>query len=363
MPPPDGVLAPGAPKPPTGCDYEPCKNAVCECDSYCCDTAWDLSCRGYYMKQGDTIENNYFVPGCSAKLLCCEQESAFPDPPIGAAMAGATNLVQVNPAFAAVQTSFACTPGTKGCCDTMIPPSYLPPDDSTCWQWWDPPADGVMKPDMPEPPKGCDYSPCQDAVCACDSYCCDVAWDMSCRGYAGAQGDATENNYFVDNCSAKILCCEDKLAVPVPQVGGATVPIVSPISFQASQPAGLVTVSTKVIEVPVAAPPSSFTTIVEVPVPGPISVSTKVIEVPVPVPNSVTTKVIEVPLPVPVSSVKQILVPVPVPVAVKVVKQVLIPVPVPVVPLAPKLIPVPVPVPVIAPVAPKVIPLPVPVPG
>merc|ERR1719253_2485757 len=221
MPPPDGVLAPGAPKPPTGCDYEPCKNAVCECDSYCCDTAWDLSCRGYYMKQGDTIENNYFVPGCSAKLLCCEQESAFPDPPIGAAMAGATNLVQVNPAFAAVQTSFACTPGTKGCCDTMIPPSYLPPDDSTCWQWWDPPADGVMKKDMPPPPKGCNYTPCQDAVCACDSYCCDTAWDLSCRGYHLNAEDTVDNNYFVDGCSAKMLCCEPESAYPDPPVGGA----------------------------------------------------------------------------------------------------------------------------------------------
>ena len=220
-PPPDGVLPPGAPKPPTGCDYEPCKNAVCECDSYCCDTAWDLSCRGYYMKQGDTIENNYFVPGCSAKLLCCEQESAFPDPPIGAAMAGAANLVKVNPAFAAVETTFACTPGTKGCCDTMIPPSYLPPDDSTCWQWWDPPADGVMKPDMPPPPKGCNYTPCQDAVCACDSYCCDTAWDLSCRGYHLHSEDTVDNNYFVDGCSAKMLCCEPESAFPDPPVGGA----------------------------------------------------------------------------------------------------------------------------------------------
>ena len=111
-PPADGILPPGAPKPPTGCDYAPCEAAVCECDSYCCETAWDLSCRGYYMKAGDTIENNYFVPGCSAKLLCCEQESAFPDPPIGAAMAEATgNVVLVpGPAFAQDMNKFACEP-------------------------------------------------------------------------------------------------------------------------------------------------------------------------------------------------------------------------------------------------------------
>ena len=221
-PPPDGVLPPGSPPPPTGCDYKPCENAVCECDPYCCDTAWDLSCRGYYMKAGDDIENNYFVPGCSAKLLCCEQESAFPDPPIGAAMAGATNLVAVVPAFALEETKFACEPGSPNCCETMIPPSYIPPDNSDCWQWWEPPADGVMTPDTPPPKKGCRYTPCQNAVCACDPYCCETAWDLSCRGYEGAQGDSTENNYFVDNCSAKILCCEPESAYPDPPVGGAS---------------------------------------------------------------------------------------------------------------------------------------------
>ena len=130
------------------------------------------------MKAGDTVENNYFVPGCSAKLLCCEQESAFPDPPIGAAMAGMLeNAVQVlGPAFAQEMTEYACEPGSPGCCDTMKPPSFLPPDDSTCWQWWDPPADGIMPDGAAPPPKGCDYKPCEAAVCACDSYCCEGAW-------------------------------------------------------------------------------------------------------------------------------------------------------------------------------------------
>ena len=223
-PPADGILPPDAPNPPTGCDYKPCKKAVCECDSYCCDTAWDLSCRGYYMKAGDTVENNYFVPGCSAKLLCCEQESAFPDPPIGAAMAGMLeNAVQVlGPAFAQEMTEYACEPGSPGCCDTMKPPSFLPPDDSTCWQWWDPPADGIMPDGAAPPPKGCDYKPCEAAVCACDSYCCEGAWDLSCRGYHLNAEDTIENNYFVDQCSAKLLCCEPESAYPDPPVRGAS---------------------------------------------------------------------------------------------------------------------------------------------
>merc|ERR1719382_144918 len=107
-----------------------------------------------------------------------------------------------------------------GTCPTMIPPSPLAPDDSTCWQWWDPPSNGVMPPGV-IPPKGCDYEPCQDAVCACDDYCCTTAWDLSCRGYESAQGDGLENNYFVDGCSAKILCCEQESAYPDPPIGGA----------------------------------------------------------------------------------------------------------------------------------------------
>ena len=95
-----------------------------------------------------------------------------------------------------------------GVCNTMIPPSPLAPGDSSCWDWYVPPADSVLTPDMSDPPKGCDYAPCQDAVCACDPYCCNSAWDLSCRGYFIESGDELENNYFKDACSAKLLCCE-----------------------------------------------------------------------------------------------------------------------------------------------------------
>merc|ERR1712151_418264 len=288
----DGVLSPDDPKPPTGCDYEPCETAVCECDSYCCESAWDLSCRGYYMKAGDTIENNYFVPGCSAKLLCCEQESAFPDPPIGAAMGPLlANAVQVvGPAFVQEMTEYSCEPGSAGCCDTMKPPSYLPPDDSTCWQWWDAPEDGIVLAGEILP-KGCDYKPCEAAVCACDPYCCESAWDLSCRGYHLNPEDTVNNNYFVDGCSAKILCCEPESAFPDPPVGGATV-----IAKESE-------VITKVIEVEV---PQKEVIVKEIPVPVPVT-NTVIKEIPVPVPA-----VKQIPVPVPVPVVKKVPVPVPV---------------------------------------------------
>ena len=317
-PPADGVLPPDAPTPPTGCDYEPCQNAVCECDSYCCDTAWDLSCRGYYMKAGDDIENNYFVPGCSAKLLCCEQESAFPDPPIGAAMAGATNIVQVFPAFAEVETKYQCDPSKpisgKFCCETMKPPSFLPPGDSSCWDWWTPPTDGVMPAGAPPPPKGCDYQPCQDAVCACDAYCCETAWDESCRGYDLQPGDTVQNNYFVDGCSAEILCCNNDLTVPSKQLIKETIIEEIPVGGAVDISQQEVVISEEVIvkeevvvkEVPVPVPQ---TVVKEIPVPVSQTV-VKEIPVPVPVPQK---QVIPVPKPVPVVQPKVVYNPVPIP--------------------------------------------------
>jgi len=92
----------------------------------------------------------------------------------------------------------------------MIPPSELAPDDSTCWQWYDP--NNQNKPLT----TGCDYKPCEDAVCACDSYCCEIAWDLSCRGYS-----SDRSNYYVEGCSASLLCCEQDDSFPKPPVGVA----------------------------------------------------------------------------------------------------------------------------------------------
>ena len=83
----------------------------------------------------------------------------------------------------------------EGLCATMgnVPP---PPEESTCWQYWVPPANGIITADTPDPQKGCDNEACEKAVCDCDSYCCDVAWDESCRGYQ-QESNGPEDNYFV----------------------------------------------------------------------------------------------------------------------------------------------------------------------
>jgi len=202
IPPENKVIPIGADSPQKGCDYQPCRDAVCACDPYCCDVAWDISCRGYEIVPGDID----LVNKCSAKILCCEQESANPDPPVGG--------VLPIPETTLTSTWIACDVGVdSNCCATMNPPSLFVPNDSSCWQWYTPPPDGRVPAGAPPPPTGCDYKPCQDAVCACDDYCCSSAWDLSCRGYVRA-GNTIENNYFVEGCSAKILCCEQASANP-----------------------------------------------------------------------------------------------------------------------------------------------------
>jgi len=45
---------------------------------------------------------------------------------------------------------------------------------------------------------GCDNYQCQNAVCGCDPYCCDVIWDSSC----------VNSNYFNPGCTSENLCCK-----------------------------------------------------------------------------------------------------------------------------------------------------------
>ena len=57
-----------------GCDNAACEAAVCDCDPYCCNNRWDLACRGYYHSSNYAAKDNTFTSGCSASILCCEDQ-------------------------------------------------------------------------------------------------------------------------------------------------------------------------------------------------------------------------------------------------------------------------------------------------
>merc|ERR1712151_833058 len=159
-------------------------------------------------------------------MLCCELDM------VDAVLPGPEPLPA--PITVPPETKFQCNPDSdEDCCATMIPPSFFAPVNSTCWEWWETPADGVMQAGM-VPTKGCDYSPYEAAACACDSYCCDTAWDKSCRGYVQDAG-GNEENFFVNGCSAKMLCCELDMVdavLPAPEPLPAPITVPPEIKFQ-----------------------------------------------------------------------------------------------------------------------------------
>jgi len=155
-----------------GCDSLACENAVCDCDSYCCNTSWDLSCRGYSTNETFS-KDNHLNPGCSASILCCEED-----------------LI--------VKEEFE----EKGFCKNLD--SLVPPKDSSCWDY-----NLIDSPNLMDQ-KGCDSLACQSAVCSCDPYCCSTSWDESCRGHS-VDGILPKDNLMIPGCSASILCCEEIL--------------------------------------------------------------------------------------------------------------------------------------------------------
>jgi len=180
-----------------GCDHKLCEEAVCNCDPYCCTTSWDLSCRGFQVTSNDKSADNFHVNGCSASLLCCEPITAYPKPPLP------HNPIPIRPS----------KPNYYQKCEKQ---NWTPPDDSTCWKWnvvQNNTSMSITKNNLILQ-KGCDYKLCQDVVCDCDSYCCDVSWDLSCRGVQMSLNAGNADNYFSPGCSASILCCESDAAYP-----------------------------------------------------------------------------------------------------------------------------------------------------
>jgi len=188
------VEQPGTTGDQKGCDYNPCEQAVCACDSYCCDVSWDLSCRGIPTKELN-LEDAYLIGSCSASLLCCEPDDA-PDP---------VDISQSE----AVESSITISAPSKNepILDNaqweLVPicekENWYAPSYSNCWKYNEPNGSNLI---ITENQKGCDHDLCEQEVCACDSYCCEVSWDLSCRGIQ------VEDNYFVEGCSASVLCCE-----------------------------------------------------------------------------------------------------------------------------------------------------------
>ena len=182
-----------------GCDNAACENAVCSCDPYCCEQSWDLSCRGY-LHDSKEIMDNYFIPKCSASILCCEEESATNPNPV------TYNNKKVSLQEYKNDLNFIVTLNQNDqYCENLQ--TNAPDIDSNCWDWTNPEFNYGSQ-------KGCDHKACQDAVCACDPFCCSDSWDLSCRGWANDINGTIIDNPWVPGCSASKLCCEPDIPEP-----------------------------------------------------------------------------------------------------------------------------------------------------
>ena len=119
-----------------GCNDPVCQAAVCAIDSFCCDVAWDSICAG----------------------------EALADPACNGCQGG---------------------PQEPGISVTVIHLGDEPSGGSNCCV-----ANGGV---------GCDNPSCTAAVCAADSFCCDVAWDSICA-------DAASNVLCIALCSEAGNC-------------------------------------------------------------------------------------------------------------------------------------------------------------
>ncbi len=108
------------------CADQTCCETVCAVNPYCCDVAWDASCVG------------------EAETYCVTCD--LPNAP------GTVSEVE------------ACGEDTNGGCNLPVL------GKSSCCI-----ANGGL---------GCDDPVCEDAVCAFDSFCCEVAWDAICASYS-----------------------------------------------------------------------------------------------------------------------------------------------------------------------------------
>ena len=147
------------------CREAACCNAVCAVDPICCDVLWDSNCVGIALEQsacscrkdcGDICTGDcctpHVSPSCTDKaccaLVCAEDPSC---------------CEFTWDSICASQALQICSVGTESACPGFECGDKLAGD--CC---------------IGHAGKACEDAACCQAVCAADSFCCDVRWDSAC---------------------------------------------------------------------------------------------------------------------------------------------------------------------------------------
>ncbi len=145
------------------CDDPVCCAAVCAVDSFCCDVIWDAICAN---TAGGVCPDVCPGPECGDPFTgsCCV---AHPSPACNDA--ACCDLVCNDDSFCCDTTwDQLCVASAQELCPGVCPTANNCGDAiaGSCFEAHDTPY--------------CDDQACCDAVCAADSFCCDVQWDATC---------------------------------------------------------------------------------------------------------------------------------------------------------------------------------------
>jgi hypothetical protein len=185
----------GEPNGTPGCNDEACCNFVCSLDPFCCDVEWDQACAD---------EATLLCTACVNGTGSCFQEHetvGCDDPDCCATVCGVDSF----------------------CCDTEWDSLCAEQAAELCGNCGDPKAGSCFEENGTI---GCDNAECCAAVCAMDSFCCDTEWDSLCVEAAGeicaSCGGAGAGDCFAANstpgcndadcctavCAVDSFCCD-----------------------------------------------------------------------------------------------------------------------------------------------------------
>lgn len=240
-----------------GCSDTACATCVCDLDSSCCDSSWDLFCVATALDDcADTCPCNgtpvptatpdpeccaaHASPGCAdsecqacvctADGLCCS--SAWDASCVGQALgACAASCDCVAPTPSPTPEVSDCCVGHEGggCSDSACEACVCAADSFCCNEWDQTCADEAAincALDCPCPAPGsccdphetasCDDLRCRDCVCDRDAFCCSEEWDQGCADQATNEcaldcacepaGDCCSEH---DGVGCDVLACQD----------------------------------------------------------------------------------------------------------------------------------------------------------
>jgi len=202
-----------------GCDDETCEATVCAADPYCCDTKWDSICAGQALDMcagcavdpfcGDgNCDADEDCVGCAGDCGGCQGDCCASNGSIGCndPMCQAA-VCAADPWCCNVNWDNACAAGAADLCPACAPEPFC--GDGNCdanencvncagdcggCQGDCCASNGSV---------GCNDPACQAAVCAGDSFCCEVEWDGLCAADAedlcpACGGGACDDGYEPD---------------------------------------------------------------------------------------------------------------------------------------------------------------------